>query len=140
MFCTKCGHNINDDKFCSTCGFGVGQDNNVDTQDNFNAAFVASTSTATAAQQSTTETSQPATKAVIGLILGFLAMTVPVPILDIILGVVGIILAVTSDKRIGGLRTAALVVAIIGTVIAIFYTITVFATGEWTIFGFIEID
>jgi len=66
-------------------------------------------------------------KAVASLVLGLFAMIVPIPVIDIIAGVVGICLAV-SAKRDGysrGMRTAGFVVSIIGTVIAVGYTLSV---------------
>ena len=67
------------------------------------------------------------------LVLGLLAMTIPVPVIDIILGVVGLVLASSSknDGYVGGVRTAAFVICIIGTVIAVFYTIGVLSGGWW---------
>ena len=62
----------------------------------------------------------------IALALGIAAMIIPIPVLDVIAGVVGIVLAAQARKTgVGGLAIAGLVVSIIGTVIAFFYTIGV---------------
>ena len=64
-------------------------------------------------------------KAIAALVLGIIAMTVPIPFLDVIAGVIGIYLAVTAKREgfRGGLQTAAFVLSIIGTVIAVIFTI-----------------
>lgn len=62
----------------------------------------------------------------IALALGIAALVIPVPVLDVIAGVVGIVLAALARKSgVGGLAIAALVISIIGTVVAIFYTLAV---------------
>jgi len=68
------------------------------------------------------------TKAIVSLVLGILTIALPIPVVAIILGVVGIVLANASknDGYIGGLRTAAFVISIIGTIVAFFYTISFF--------------
>ena len=64
--------------------------------------------------------------AIASLVLGILAMTIPVPILDIIFGVIGIVLGRIAQKSgVGGLATGGFVVSIIGTVVATGYTILV---------------
>ena len=69
-------------------------------------------------------------KAIIALVLGILAMTVPVPIIDVVFGVAGIVLANMAKKEgVGGIAKAAFIVSIIGTVIAVLYTIGVLALG-----------
>lgn len=59
-------------------------------------------------------------------------MTLPVPVIDVIIGVLGLIFAIVAKKKghIGGMSTAGLVLSIIGTVWAIWFTISVFA-GLW---------
>ena len=72
--------------------------------------------------------SQPGrTKAIVALVLGILAMTIPIPVIDVILGVVGLVLADSSkrDGFTGGLRSAAFVMSVIGTIVAALYTISV---------------
>ena len=62
---------------------------------------------------------------VISIILGVLAMVVLVPFLDVVFGVAGIALAAAAgSKGAKGLRTAGLIVSIIGTVLAIGYTLS----------------
>jgi len=68
--------------------------------------------------------------AVASLVLGIVALTVPVPVLDIIAGIVGIILAAVAMKnKAGGMAIAGLVVSILGTFAAISFTIGVFTYG-----------
>lgn len=106
MHCSSCGHSLMDTKeaFCPKCG--------------------AARSTQHGSHQASQEGKG---KAIASLILGIGAMTIPIPVLDIILGIVGIVLAVVAknDGYRGGLQTAGLVCSIIGTVIATIYTITV---------------
>ena len=78
-----------------------------------------------------TEVSEPVQQpktglAIAALICGLFAMFIPVPVLDIIIGVAGIVLSVMARKSgVGGLAIAALVVSIIGTIFAVIFTITV---------------
>jgi len=62
--------------------------------------------------------------AVTALVLGILAMTLPIPVLDIILGVLGLIFASVAPSQgcRGGIQTAGLVLSILGTLVAIGYT------------------
>jgi len=63
--------------------------------------------------------------AIAGLVLGILALTIPVPVLDLILGILAIIFSLMSKSRggQGGLWVTALVFSIIGTIAAFFYTL-----------------
>jgi len=74
--------------------------------------------------------SQQPNKAMAGwsLGLGIAAMVVPIPVIDVVAGVVGIVLA-NKAKQTGvqGLATAGLVCSIIGTIIAVLFTLSVFA-------------
>ena len=65
--------------------------------------------------------------AIVSLVLGIAAMTVPIPVVDIIMGVAGIFLAMIAKNQgyRGGLQTAGFVCSIIGTVIAVIYTVGV---------------
>ena len=65
-------------------------------------------------------------KAIASLVLGICAMLIPIPFLDVILGVVGIVLAVMAKKEgyTGGMATAGLVCSIIGTVFAVVFTLS----------------
>ncbi|MCL2559669.1 MAG: DUF4190 domain-containing protein [Turicibacter sp.] len=57
------------------------------------------------------------------LALGVAAMTVPIPFIDIVAGVFGIILANKAAKNgVRGLATAALIFSIIGTIFSIIFT------------------
>ena len=70
------------------------------------------------------------TMAGVALALGIAAMILPIPVIDVIAGVLGIVFAAIARKSgVGGLAIAALVVSIIGTVMALFYTIFVIAFG-----------
>ena len=60
----------------------------------------------------------------VALACGILASTLPVPVIDIIFGIVGVILAAVAMRSgVKGLAIAGLVVSIIGTFIAIGYTV-----------------
>jgi len=57
--------------------------------------------------------------------LGIAAMIVPIPVLDIVAGVIGIVLAnKAKETGVQGLATAGLVCSIIGTIIAILFTLS----------------
>ena len=74
--------------------------------------------------------------AAISLGCGVFAMFLPVPVLDVILGIVGIVLASIAMKSgVKGLAIAGLVVSIVGTVFAIGYTIYVLGVipDEWVL-------
>ncbi|MCL2446419.1 MAG: hypothetical protein FWD06_06610 [Oscillospiraceae bacterium] len=61
---------------------------------------------------------------VLSIIFGVLALTLPVPFLDIAFGVAGIVMAaIAGSKGQRGLRIAGLIVSILGTVVAFFYTL-----------------
>ena len=61
--------------------------------------------------------------AAIALVCGILALTLPVPVLDVIFGIAGIVLAgMAMNSRSKGLAIAGLVVSILGTLVAIAYT------------------
>ena len=84
-------------------------------------------------QQSSSGDSPGKSKATASLVLGLVAMFLPIPFLDVAAGVTGLILAVKA-KREGfsaGLRTAGLVLSIIGTIYAIFYTLFWIFFGSW---------
>ena len=64
------------------------------------------------------------TKAIVGLVLGICAMVIPIPFLDIIAAIVGLVLA-NQAKNMGfkgGLQTGALVCSIIGLIWSIIFT------------------
>lgn len=117
MFCSVCGQALTDTTgaFCPKCGAAKGTQQN----SSFN-------------QGNPQYGAYPGPqagkgKAIASLILGIAAMTIPVPVLDIILGVVGIILAVSSknDGFTGGVRVGGFVCSIIGTIWATIYTIVI---------------
>lgn len=64
-------------------------------------------------------------KAIAALVLGIIAIVLPVPFLDLACGIVGLVMAYKSKQEgyITGLRTAGFVLSIIGTVFAAFYTL-----------------
>ena len=119
MFCTNCGLAFADTMgaFCPKCGAARGaQQISSPNHENPQSAGV--------------PTSQPGKgKAIASLVLGIGAMTIPVPVLDIIIGIVGLILALSSksDGYKGGLRIAGFVCSILGIIFATIYTIVVLA-------------
>lgn len=75
--------------------------------------------------------------AIAALILGILAMTIPIPVLDVIMGVVGLALAgIALNKKTGGVAVVGLVLSIIGTLVAISFTISTLSGGSswWGVF------
>jgi len=65
-------------------------------------------------------------KAIASLVLGICAMVIPIPILDVIMGILGLVFASMSKNEgfNGGIRTGGLVCSIIGTVWAAIFTIS----------------
>ena len=63
--------------------------------------------------------------AIASLVLGILAMLVPVAYIDVIMGIVGICLAVSAKKEgyKRGLQKAGFVCSIIGTILAVNFTL-----------------
>jgi len=76
------------------------------------------------------------TRAYIAIVLGVVACVVPVPFLDVACGVVGIILAFTLSKEVGRLRLNAIILTILGTILAIIFTIS-WLDGGFSFFDFI---
>jgi len=70
-------------------------------------------------------------KAQVSLALGIVAICLPIPFLDLIAGIIGLVFASMAKKEgfSGGLRTAGFVLSIVGTIYAFFYTLF------WVIFG-----
>lgn len=132
MFCANCGRDKGTETFCSHCGTGAQpQQDNQFNQAVFGTAPQQHEQPFQAQQQGFNNQQRPASVlSIVGLILGILAMTVPVPVLDIVLGVAGLVLGII-DKNGRGLRIAAIVVSVIGTLIAISFTISFFTTGGW---------
>ena len=68
---------------------------------------------------------------------GFFALFVPIPILDVILGILGIVFAALAIKNgVKGLAISALVISILGIISAITFTIDFFTGGfatEWAL-------
>jgi len=64
--------------------------------------------------------------AIASLVLGIVAMVLPVPVLGALIGVIGLVFAIVAKTKghRGGMSTAGLVVSIIGTFMAISYTLT----------------
>jgi len=71
--------------------------------------------------------------AIAALVLGIVAMTLPIPVIDIIIGVLGLIFAIVAKRsgHRGGMSTAGLVLSIIGTVWAIWWTFLVLSGSWW---------
>ena len=132
MFCTNCGVRSEPNvRFCASCGCEVIQANSQQSAPNWGSSGYGSPYT----QQSSYAQQPPHTqqvddyrirnKAVAALVLGIIACTMPIPILDVIAGIIGIYLAVTAKREgfVNGLQTAAFVISIIGTGIAVLFTI-----------------
>jgi len=62
-------------------------------------------------------------------VLGICAIVIPIPYLDVVMGVIGLVMAVTARKAgyRGGLATAGLVLSIIGLVFAVWFTLSFIA-------------
>lgn len=70
------------------------------------------------------------TMAGIALACGIVAMIIPIPVVNIIVGLLGMVLSRMSHKTgVGGLAIGGLVVSIVGTVFAFFYTILILIYG-----------
>lgn len=62
---------------------------------------------------------------IVSIVLGVLALTFPTPFIDVIFGIGGIVLAVVAgSKGARGLRIAGLIVSILGTLVAIAWTMS----------------
>ncbi|MCL2212363.1 MAG: DUF4190 domain-containing protein [Oscillospiraceae bacterium] len=70
------------------------------------------------------------------LVLGILAMILPIPVIDVILGILGLIFAFIAPSKgcHGGIQTAGLVLSIIGTLNAVLFTFMVLIGGFNSIF------
>jgi len=109
------------ENFCAGCGNPI-QGSAQNTQPN---AMFTNTNNETPKQPTSNKREWAA------LICGILAATIPYPVIDIIVGAIGIGLVTINYKRNSNLRTTALVVAIIGTIIAVTFTIGYFSGAEW---------
>ena len=69
-------------------------------------------------------------KAIVALVLGIIAIGLPIPILDLACGIIGLVLAIRARNYgfRGGIRTAAFVLSIIGISIA---SIRTLRGGAW---------
>ena len=132
MFCANCGIKSEPNvRFCGSCGCESVQANSQQSAPNWEFSGYGSPY----AQQPPYVHQPPyaqqfddyrsRNKAVAALVLGIVACTMPIPILDVIAGIIGIYLAVTAKREgfINGLQTAAFVLSIIGTSIAVLFTI-----------------
>lgn len=73
--------------------------------------------------------------AIIALLFGIFALLIPIPIIDLVLGVLGIALAIFAlYSGVNGLGVVALVFAAQGTMTSILYNLQEF--GIWDPFGF----
>ncbi|MCL2532206.1 MAG: hypothetical protein FWE40_08645 [Oscillospiraceae bacterium] len=62
---------------------------------------------------------------IVSIILGVLALTFPTPFIDVVFGIGGIVLAIIAgSKGARGLRIAGLIVSILGTLVAIAWTLS----------------
>ena len=111
MYCSSCGIKIDESgRYCAQCGAAIG---------------VAATHSA---PQEHVAQEPKGGKLYAGwsLALGIIAATIPVPVLDIAIGVAGICLysAAKKNENSPGLTTAGLVMSIFGTVVAVLYTLS----------------
>jgi hypothetical protein len=67
--------------------------------------------------------------AIASLVCGLAAMVVPIPILDIVVGIIGIALSRKAKNQgyPGGLATAGFVCSILGTIFSVIFTFNFFA-------------
>ena len=80
--------------------------------------------------------------AITSLVLGICAAVVPIPVLDVIAGIIGIILAAVVRKNeapnrneASGIAMGALALSIIGTIQALAFTVQFFTYGWEGVFG-----
>jgi hypothetical protein len=71
------------------------------------------------------------TFAIVALVLGLIALIVPIAYIDVVAGVMALIFVGVSKKKnfSGGLWTAALVIGIIGTIASIVFTLDAMGFG-----------
>jgi hypothetical protein len=129
MFCPKCGTSCDaGTAFCSKCGSSFPKVNNTyqnqgynyQNQNNYNQY-----------QSNYNQNQQGKGKAIAAIVCGAFAFMVPIPILDIIAGAIGIILAVIAGNEgyREGIRTAGLIVSIVGLISAVLYNFYIFIIG-----------
>jgi len=104
MFCNICGAQLQiNSKFCTNCG------NKLEETTNYNYMH--------RKQQAGQG------EAIASIVLGLIAFTLPIPILDLIIGIAGLVLAYLAKKKgREGIATAGLVISIIGTMAAMIFT------------------
>jgi len=70
-------------------------------------------------------------KAVAAIICGAVAFMMPIPVLDVIAGIIGVILAIVAGNEgcNSGTRTAGLIISIVGILSALLFNIYVFFIG-----------
>ena len=65
--------------------------------------------------------------AIASLVLGLFALFIPIPVIDIIAGIVGLFLAgIALKHKAGGMAIAGLIISILGTLNAISFTLQTF--------------
>jgi len=109
MFCSNCGNAlVGDARFCSGCGVAV----------NVGSAGY---------KHSPVIHEQPGRdKAIIALVLGIVALLLPIPIIDVGAGIAGIVLANRArEMSPSSLASGAWIVSIIGTIWAGLFTLLV---------------
>jgi len=112
MFCIQCGAKAGDGvRFCNKCG------TRVDTEKTQSFGNPQSPLDA--------QLDKGKIMAIVSLVLGITAMLLPVAVIDVILGIAGIVLAVMAKKEgfTGGVQLAGFICSIVGTTLAFFYTI-----------------
>jgi len=142
MNCQRCASTIpTDSKFCPNCGFAFGSDATQQLQPSQfqpqqpppgSYPYGSDSNSYYHAQPGFQAPPEPMPgakgKAIAAFVLALVALIIPIPVLDIIAGVIALVLQGIA-KRDGyntGFRTAALVLGIIGTIVAISFTIGVF--------------
>lgn len=112
MFCKKCGERINESMvYCSKCGDKVSGENQ---PMNYSPEQILPQN----------KPSSGNTLAGVALGFGIGAFTIPIPVLDVIMGIVALVLVIVSRKAPArGLWIAALILSIIGTISAVSFTL-----------------
>ncbi|MCL2522127.1 MAG: hypothetical protein FWE36_04625 [Erysipelotrichales bacterium] len=105
MFCCKCGAQLQaDSRFCTSCGNQTGV---VNTPSNYYYP----------------KKTLGSGEATASIILGAVAFFLPIPVLDIMVGIAGLILGIVARKKGSeGIAVVGIVISIIGTINALIFT------------------
>ena len=127
MYCDKCGSSsTGSSAYCNKCGAPFTSDgfSNYGQNDYQNYSNTPSASYSNTSNRSGGE--QGKGNAIAALVCGIVSLVLPVPFVDVILGIIGIVMACRAKSLgfSGGLATAGLVLSIIGTVGAVIFTLT----------------